>query len=231
MELHWGAFVGAYVGYSLLSGLSQVPDYVTDKKDRVKWSHMVSSIVHAFVASSLALWYILGRYNTENSVTLLSGLDGHNWIITSYCAGFFIYDTVVCVKLVKVYGLGMILHALISLFAMFSGLYYEVFVHFTVLVTFFEASTVFLHSYWFGKRLGVNARLLSIFRLLFPLSFFLVRIVFGFYQWLLIAICMYKHSEALSTGLMVAGLGAELLMAIMNFAFAKGDFPSKAKTK
>jgi hypothetical protein len=164
--------------YAFLNGDGKMPSAADQARDaRTK----VISVVHALLVSSLALYglwwrrpdYIFLREDVNAGTPLTQ-------LLSYLAASYFLWDVVVVA--VDGYSLEWHVHAWMGLLVFSAGL--RPFLHWMSLVTLtYEASTPFLHLRKLLIQCGAGSGpLFTATQLLFAASFFLSRIVLGWYE-------------------------------------------------
>jgi hypothetical protein len=86
-------------------------------RTKLNWDVHVVSFVQSVVICSLALWVMCsdaerGAMDTRERV---HGYTGASGLIQAFAGGYFLWDLVVTVRNVRVFGVGMLMHALAAL--------------------------------------------------------------------------------------------------------------------
>lgn len=102
------------------------------RRTRLNWDVHVVSMVQSVVVNALALWVMWvdkerARMGWEARVW---GYDGAGGMIQGFAAGYFLWDLLVCVRWVGVFGWGMLAHAVAAL-VVFSLGFVSFFLYFT----------------------------------------------------------------------------------------------------
>lgn len=87
------------------------------RRTRLNWDVHVVSMVQSIVVNGLALWVMWvdeerGSMAWQERVW---GYDGAGGMIQGFAAGYFLWDLLVCVRWVGVFGWGMLAHAVAAL--------------------------------------------------------------------------------------------------------------------
>ncbi len=87
------------------------------RRTRLNWDVHVVSMVQSIIINMLALWVIWvdeerGRMSWEERIW---GYDGAGGMIQAFAAGYFVWDLLICIRWVSVFGLGMLAHAVAAL--------------------------------------------------------------------------------------------------------------------
>lgn len=87
------------------------------RRTRLNWDVHFVSMVQSITINSLALWVMWvdkerGRMTWEERIW---GYDGAGGMIQGFAAGYFLWDLIVCVRWVDLFGWGMLAHAISAL--------------------------------------------------------------------------------------------------------------------
>merc|ERR1712000_676580 len=144
----------------------------------------VLSLVQSTTINFLALWVMFNDEERKNMdwQQRIWGYTGAAGMIQGMATGYFLWDLMVTLQNVKVFGLGMLAHALSALIVFSFG--FRPFVNFYgCTFILYELSSPFLNFHWFFDKLdmtGSKAQLYNGIMLLF--TFFSCRLVWGTYQ-------------------------------------------------
>ena len=141
-----------------------------------EWGAHVVSLVHALIIVPLSVPILLDQTLSSDPFWGYSFYAGQ---VYSIAVGYFIWDTIYSIANIKVSGVGMVIHG-ISCLILYLGSFYPFLQYFGSIFLLFEASTVFLNLMWFAQ--ATKSKYYSIFAVLFMITFFVVRIVFGLFQ-------------------------------------------------
>ncbi|KAF1845489.1 DUF887-domain-containing protein [Cucurbitaria berberidis CBS 394.84] len=153
-------------------------------RTKLNWDVHVVSFVQSVLVCSLAFWVIwCDRERNEMDIKeRVHGYTGASGLIQAFAGGYFLWDLVITVRHVHIFGIGMLLHA-ISALCVFS-LGFRPFVnYYASTFILYELSSPFLNIHWFCDKLnmtGTTLQLVNGIVLLF--TFFSCRIVWGTYQ-------------------------------------------------
>lgn len=122
------------------------------------------------------------------------GYNPYGAFVASVTIGYFVWDLVVCLRYMSLFGVGFLVHAFAALFVFVCSLrpYCLLWVPAFLI---FELSTPFVNINWFASRLPAGTfsdTLVTVNGLLLIVVFFTVRIVWGFYAVALVAIDMWR---------------------------------------
>ncbi|MCJ1466760.1 hypothetical protein MMC07_005380 [Pseudocyphellaria aurata] len=154
------------------------------RRTRLNWDVHVVSMVQSIVVNGLALWVMWvdeerGAMGWEERVW---GYDGAGGMIQGFAAGYFLWDLLVCLRWVDVFGWGMLAHAVAALVVFSLG--FRPFVNFygpTFIL--YELSSPFLNMHWFFDKVHMTGSRAQWYNgILLLASFFSCRLVWGTYQ-------------------------------------------------
>ncbi|KAJ3008947.1 hypothetical protein HKX48_008257 [Thoreauomyces humboldtii] len=143
------------------------------------WNMHVVSSVHATLITLAAL-PIFGMESLSTDKVL--AYDPYAGEVYAVAAGYFLWDSVVCLWNVKLFGLGFALHGIACL-AVFLLAFRPFLMYYGAAFLMFELSTPFLNVHWFCDKTGRSGSTLQLVNgVLLIAVFFLARIVFGLYN-------------------------------------------------
>lgn len=150
------------------------------RKNKVDFHIHVVSMVQSIVI----LIAIIPLFNDPIlSQDRIFGYTPYGGLVATMALGYFIWDTLISIRYVHYFGVGFLIHGLVSSSVFAIGLTPYIF-HYAAIFILFEISTPFLNLRWFGIR----------FPKLFPewfnlmnnailiLIFFFIRLLYGWYQ-------------------------------------------------
>lgn len=87
------------------------------RRTRLNWDVHFVSMVQSIMINSLALWVMWvdkerGRMTWDERIW---GYDGAGGMIQGFAAGYFLWDLIVCVRWIDLFGWGMLAHAISAL--------------------------------------------------------------------------------------------------------------------
>ena len=193
LPLHFHEVLFAYVFYDLTNrfvapAFSRLffPRIYSSFNARTKlnWDVHIVSFVQSTLICGLALWVSLkdterAEMDTQERVYGYTGALG---LIQAFAGGYFLWDLVITIQNIKIFGIGMLFHA-ISALCVFS-LGFRPFVNFYA-PTFilYELSSPFLNIHWFCDKLNMTGSTVQFVNGIFLLfTFFSCRLVWGTYN-------------------------------------------------
>ncbi|VVT49500.1 uncharacterized protein SAPINGB_P002300 [Magnusiomyces paraingens] len=181
MVLATAFYHGVFIASRYLSPYF-LPSYRTlTPKTRVNFDIHVVSHVQSILIVALSYPLFGDKVLAENRVYSYTPYAG---FITAMALGYFLWDIFICVKFIKVFGVGFLVHGVSAFFVFLQStrpflLFYSP--HFLL----FELSTPFLNVNWFASHLPegtISFTVQKINGVLLLSTFFFVRIAWGFYQ-------------------------------------------------
>ncbi|OTB01492.1 hypothetical protein M426DRAFT_323384 [Hypoxylon sp. CI-4A] len=156
---------------------------------RLNWDVHVVSFVQSTTINILALWVMFVDDERRNMdwQERVWGYTGGAAMIQALAAGYFLWDLIMTVRHLNIFGLGMLAHAVSALLVYSFG--FRPFVnYYSTNFILWELSSPFLNIHWFFDKLnmtGSRAQLYNGLMLIF--TFFSCRLVWGTYQSVLVA--------------------------------------------
>ncbi|KAJ5615526.1 hypothetical protein N7537_000640 [Penicillium hordei] len=153
-------------------------------RTKLNWDIHVVSFVQSVVINAAALWVM---YSDEERSSMTSGervfgYTGACGLIQALAVGYFVYDLIVSIVHVRMFGIGMLFHAISALWVFSLG--FRPFLnYFAPTFILYELSSPFLNIHWFLDKVnmtGSRAQWYNGMALLF--SFFACRLVWGTWQ-------------------------------------------------
>jgi hypothetical protein len=209
LPLHIHEVLGSFLGYTFINivvapilskWLFPVRYTKLSPEKKINWDVHVVSLVQSTTINILALWVMFTDEERKNMDwrERVWGYTGAAGMIQGMAAGYFLWDLMVTVQHLKVFGPGMLAHAISALVVFsFGFVSYPPLTGAAQLTTsqrpfvnfygctfiLYELSSPFLNFHWFFDKLdmtGSKAQLYNGFMLLF--TFFSCRLVWGTYQ-------------------------------------------------
>ncbi|CDK25387.1 unnamed protein product [Kuraishia capsulata CBS 1993] len=186
---HWHEIVISFAFYEALYFVSPLicrtifgDLYSKDrsKKEKINFDIHVVSMVQALASLVLCVPMFYHPLYFSGAVF---GSTPYGGLVASLTVGYFIWDLVVCVQHYSLFGFGFLLHAVAALYVFLMTFMPFMQPHIPSFLIF-ELSTPFVNVNWYCSRLptgSVPNKLILINGLLLMISFFTVRILWGFY--------------------------------------------------
>ncbi|KAM7221641.1 TRAM, LAG1 and CLN8 domain containing protein [Rhypophila decipiens] len=168
--------------------------YPKTRAKKINWDAHVVSLIQSTLINALALWVIFvddERWNS-NFEERVWGYTGSSGMIQAMACGYFVWDLLVTLLYLDVFGLGLLAHA-VSALAVYSFGFRPFLNFYSCIFILYELSTPFLNIHWFFDKLnmtGSRAQLYNGIALLF--TFFSCRLVWGTYQSIVVYGDMWK---------------------------------------
>ncbi|KAF2758449.1 DUF887-domain-containing protein [Pseudovirgaria hyperparasitica] len=173
-----------------------------NRRTRINWDVHVVSFVQSCLINVLALWVLwsekneargeMGVRSGEAWKERIWGYTGAEGMIQAFATGYFVWDLWVSVRYLKVFGLGMLAHAVSALgvyalgFRPFVNFYAPIFI-------LYELSSPFLNIHWFCDKLSLTGSTLQLCNgVILIVTFFSCRLIWGSYQTLLVFADIYR---------------------------------------
>ncbi|KAG8631574.1 hypothetical protein KVT40_000714 [Elsinoe batatas] len=159
-----------------------------NKRTKLNWDVHVVSTLQSILVCALSLWLILcdeerGTIGFEQRIWGYTGATG---LLTSMACGYFIWDLIMTVMHVNVFGYGMLAHATSATLVFSLG--YRPFVNYYAPVfLLYELSSPMVNFHWFLDKLemtGSNVQLAN--GILLITTFFSCRLIWGNYNSVLV---------------------------------------------
>ncbi|KAK9480221.1 TLC domain-containing protein [Lipomyces japonicus] len=201
---------------------SFVKSYKTlNRRTKLNFDIHIVSQVQAFLILALSFPSFFDK-DLKNDT--LFGYSPYAGLVYAFAAGYFAWDTYICVKYVNLFGIGFAIHGIASLIV-FSLSFKPYLMYYGPIFLFFELSTPFLNVHWFAGHLPegsipeivqvINGGLLLI-------TFFFARIVWGFYWVAILAWDMWNDQSQINPIFPIVVLTSNFSLDCLNvFWFSK----------
>ncbi|KAG9233417.1 TLC domain-containing protein [Amylocarpus encephaloides] len=193
LPLHIHEVLGSFLGYYFINIV--VAPWVSKKmfpvkyaklspERKINWDVHVVSLCQSTVINMLALWVMFMDEERKNMSwqERVWGYTGAAGMIQGMAAGYFLWDLCVTVQNVRLFGLGMLAHAMSALIVFSFG--FRPFVNFYgCTFILYELSSPFLNFHWFFDKLDMTGSKPQLYNGIALLAtFFSCRLVWGTYQ-------------------------------------------------
>ncbi|SGZ49014.1 CIC11C00000000592 [Sungouiella intermedia] len=209
---HWHEIVISVLFYFGIQALSPIVStklfgntYTSlNPKTKLNFDIHVVSMVQCFISIAIIVpaWshpHIQGR--ADDAYLSIFGYTPYSGFISAITIGYFVWDSVVCTLHLKLFGVGFLLHGFAALFVF--GCSLKPFcLPWVPAFLLFELSTPFVNINWFASKLPagtISDRVVAINGICLLVTFFLVRILWGFYAVGFVMVDMYRlrgHAHA-----------------------------------
>ncbi|RHZ61948.1 TLC domain-containing protein [Aspergillus thermomutatus] len=155
-----------------------------NKRTKLNWDVHVVSLIQSVLINAVALWVIFTDNERKSMSTAerVYGYSGACALISALAAGYFIYDLYVSTVYVKIFGIGMLFHAVSALWVFSFG--FRPFLHFySPVFILYELSSPFLNIHWFLDKVNMTGSKLQLYNgILLLVVFFCCRLIWGTWQ-------------------------------------------------
>ncbi|ODV95734.1 hypothetical protein PACTADRAFT_41714 [Pachysolen tannophilus NRRL Y-2460] len=213
--------------------------YSTKLSKKAKLNFDIHTV--SMVQCILSILFILPMFKHSNWFeNPVFGRTQYGSFVAACTVGYFIWDLIICLRHYSLFGPGFLLHAFASLYVFITTfIYCQPWIPGFLI---FELSTPFVNINWFISKLpenSINTKFTLINGLLLILTFFLVRILWGFYAAFLL-IMEYSNAwnkidykfvpfTTISLNIMLNSLNVYWLSKMIKIAKKKLVVSSKAK--
>mmetsp|Transcript_3838 Transcript_3838/g.3733 ORF Transcript_3838/g.3733 Transcript_3838/m.3733 type:complete len:291 (-) Transcript_3838:91-963(-) len=192
--VHWHEIMGSFLMYVMIQKLSPV---ISSKlfgksytqlnfKTRTNFDIHVVSMVQC-VISILALIPMWNHPTWKNRIadpaSAVLAYYPYGAFVSSITVGYFVWDLVVCFKYMNLFGAGFFVHA-VSALIVFGSTLTPFCIPWVPAFLIFELSTPFVNVNWFASKMPagfISDKVAIVNGILLLVTFFTVRIVWGFY--------------------------------------------------
>lgn len=205
-QAHWHEVLGLFLFYCAIQAASPwvskavVGNAYTglNAKTKLNFDIHVVSMVQCIILIVVLIpsW---GNEHFQNRASdpygSIFGYNEYLGFVVAITIGYFIWDLIVCLMYIRLFGAGFLLHAFAALYVFGVALIKPYCMPWVPAFLLFELSTPFVNVNWFSSRLPAGTvpdKLVIVNGLLLLVVFFLVRIAWGFYAVGLVAYDMYR---------------------------------------
>lgn len=177
-----------------------------NRRTRLNWDVHVVSLLQSCLINVLALWVsIVDNERAEMDwEARVWGYTGANGLIVAFACGYFVWDLYISLRYVKVFGLGLLAHA-VSALSVYSFGFRPFVNYYAPTFILYELSSPFLNVHWFCDKLNLTGSKVQLYNGFLLLgSFFGARLCWGTYQ---SAHVFYDIYRAIQAGGLVPGSG------------------------
>ncbi|KAI9647435.1 hypothetical protein NHQ30_003820 [Ciborinia camelliae] len=193
LPLHIHEVLGSFLAYTFINkvvapqvSVRLFPEKYSKftAKQKLNWDVHVVSLCQSSLINALALWVMFVDEERKNMTAQerVHGYTGASGMIQGLATGYFLWDLMITLQNLRVFGIGMLAHATSALLVFSFG--FRPFVNFYgCTFILYELSSPFLNFHWFFDKLdmtGSKPQLYNGIALLF--TFFCCRLVWGTYQ-------------------------------------------------
>lgn len=249
-QAHWHEIIISTVFYFFVQAISPAISSrlfgkaYTDleKKTRINFDIHVVSMVQCVVSATILF---LGFGNSfflnhfEDPVNSLFGYNPYLGFVSAVTIGYFIWDLFVCTRYVSLFGLSFLFHGFAALYV-FGWSLKPYCLPWAPAFLVFELSTPFVNVNWFATRLPpgtISEKVVVINGLLLLVTFFFVRIIWGFYAAGILAYDIWRTLDMAPIALPISILALNVSLDSLNvvwflkmFRIAKKKLKSHSAT-
>ncbi|KAI4190967.1 MAG: hypothetical protein L6R41_000417 [Letrouitia leprolyta] len=155
-------------------------------RTRLNWDVHVVSLAQSILVCAAALWIMYADEERRGMdwKERVWGYTGGGGMIQAFAAGYFLWDLQICLRYMRIFGVGLLMHAVAALVVFSLGFEQRPFVNFygpTFIL--YELSSPFLNFHWFFDKLQMTGSRAQWYNGIFLiLSFFCCRLLWGTYQ-------------------------------------------------
>lgn len=197
-------FINKYVAPKASTWLFPQKYPALSPEKRFNWNVHVVSLCQSVIVNTAALYVILFDEDRKNMTweERVWGYTGASGMIQGLAAGYFLWDLIITLQNIKMFGPGMLAHA-ISALTVFSFGFRPFVNYYSSTFILYELSSPFLNFHWFFDKLNLTGSKRQLVNGIFLLStFFGCRLCWGTYQSLRVYQDMWRavhHTPAAGT--------------------------------
>lgn len=193
LPLHVHEVLGSFLAYTFINVIV-APRLSTwlfptrypklSKERRINWDVHVVSLCQSTMINILALWVMFTDEERKGMDwrERIWGYTGAAGMVQGLATGYFLWDLMITLQNVKVFGLGMLAHAMSALLVFSFG--FRPFVnYYGCTFILYELSSPFLNFHWFFDKLDMTGSRAQLYNgIVLLIMFFSCRLVWGTYQ-------------------------------------------------
>lgn len=155
-------------------------------KDRVDVPIKTVSFIQSVIICILGIPVFGNKYLAKDHIFATTPYSN---FYTSMALGYFIWDALICLYYVQYGGIGFVMHGVVSTLVFGIAIHYQFIQYYSAIFLLFECSTPFLNIRWVGLKLKVLSDSVELINnIILILIFFFIRILWGWYQVVRLAI-------------------------------------------
>ncbi|KAJ6113618.1 hypothetical protein N7523_006935 [Penicillium sp. IBT 18751x] len=163
-------------------------------RTKLNWDIHVVSLVQSVLINAIALWvmYVDEERWSMSAAERVFGYTGACGLIQALAVGYFVYDLIVSAVHVKMFGIGMLFHAISALWVFSLG--FRPFLnYYAPTFILYELSSPFLNIHWFLDKVNMTGSRAQWYNGMALLGmFFCCRLVWGTWQSVVVYSDMWK---------------------------------------
>lgn len=200
----------------------QITKALKNEKNKLDCCVRIVSFIQAIIICFLGISVFNNKYLNIDHVFATTP---YSKFYTSMALSYFIWDTIISTIYVKYFGVGFLIHGIVSTIVFTIAVEYKFIQYYSAIFLLFEISTPFLDIRWVGLKFNVlseNVKLIN--NIILILIFFFIRICWGWYQVFRLGIDLYDaQNEANFTTIgAIIILSCNFILDILNvFWFSK----------
>lgn len=206
----------------LLLLIPSVVEPLKNRKNRLDLCVRVVSFIQAIIICTLGIPVFGNRYLAKDHVFATTP---YSKFYTSMALSYFIWDTVVSAVYVQYFGLGFLIHGIVSTMVFYIAVDYSFIQYYSAIFLLFEISTPCLDIRWVGLKYEVLSETFKLINnIILILIFFFIRICWGWYQVSRLAVDLYGARNSEGFTMVGAGiiLSCNMVLDLLNvYWFAK----------
>ncbi|KAJ5818414.1 hypothetical protein N7474_004005 [Penicillium riverlandense] len=153
-------------------------------RTKLNWDVHVVSLVQSVLVNAVALWVMFADEERKSMSTgeRVFGYTGTCGLVQALAVGYFLYDLIVSIVYLRIFGIGLLFHAVSALWVFSLG--FRPFLNFYAPVfILYELSSPFLNIHWFLDKVNMTGSRAQWYNgMLLLLVFFSCRLVWGTWQ-------------------------------------------------
>lgn len=193
-----------------------------NKKNRLDCCVRLVSFIQAIIICVLGLPVFGNKYLGVDHVFATTP---YSKFYTSMALSYFIWDTIVSAVYVNYFGVGFLIHGIVSTAVFYIAVEYKFIQYYSAIFLLFEISTPFLDIRWVGLKFDVLSETFKLINnIILILIFFFVRICWGWYQVFRLGFDLYaaKDTDGFNTVGAIIILACNFVLDVLNvFWFGK----------
>ncbi|EAS32492.3 uncharacterized protein CIMG_03516 [Coccidioides immitis RS] len=154
------------------------------RRTKLNWDVHVVSLVQSSLINAVALWvmFVDEERKSMSAAERVYGYSGSCALIQAMATGYFLWDLIVSTLHVRIFGIGLLFHAISALWVFSLG--FRPFVnYYSPVFILYELSSPFLNFHWFFDKVNMTGSRAQWYNGMVLLSvFFSCRLVWGTYQ-------------------------------------------------
>lgn len=187
-----------------------------NRKNRLDFCIRVVSFIQAVIICGLGIPVFGNSYLAEDRVFATTP---YSKFYTSMALSYFIWDTIFSTIYVRFFGLGFLVHGIVSTAVFCIACEYKFIQYYSATFLLFEISTPFLDIRWVGLKYDVLSETFKLVNnIILILIFFFIRICWGWYQVARLGVDLYaaRNKEGFTTVGALIILGCNMVLDLLN---------------